>query len=262
MHIHLQDRYHHRESLIHGLDPRTKVALTILFILAVSLAPFGAFGIYVLLWLAAMAAAYFSRLGPLFVLKRSVIALPFALAAITLPFTVPGETIATLPLFGGLAITDAGTLRALSILVKSWISVQMAILLVATTPFHDLLWALRALYVPAPLVAIISFMYRYLNVLADEALRLLRARAARSAALPGVPSGGSLTWRGKVAGYMVGSLMLRSFERSERIYQAMVARGYRGSIRTLAHHHPGFADWVAWAVMFLLLAIVLMVKFL
>ncbi len=77
-------------------------------------------------------------------------------------------------------------------------------------------------------------MWRYLFVLADEALRLLRARQARSGQTdrPGLKPGGSLSWRGRVAGGMAGSLFLRAFERSDRIYMAMVARGYDGEVRS------------------------------
>ena len=71
-----------------------------------------------------------------------------------------------------------------------------------------------------------QLMYRYLFVFADEALRLLRARAARSATIDN-KGGGSLWWRGKIAGGMVGNLALRAFERSERIYDAMISRGFQ-----------------------------------
>ena len=91
-------------------------------------------------------------------------------------------------------------------------------------------------------------MYRYLFVLSDEALRLLRARSARSAVIAGRRAGGSLVWRGKVAGRMVGSLMIRSFERSERIYNAMVARGYQGTFRSFSHPHLHRQDYVALAL--------------
>ncbi len=62
----------------------------------------------------------------------------------------------------------------------------------------------------------ISFMYRYLAVLSDEASRLVRARASRSADLTG-HGGGSIRWRAGVVGGMVGSLFIRSYERSERV---------------------------------------------
>jgi cobalt/nickel transport system permease protein len=60
-----------------------------------------------------------------------------------------------------------------------------------------------------------------------------RARAARSAAAPDGKGGGSIVWRARVTGGMVGSLFLRSYERSERIYAAMQARGFEGEIRHL-----------------------------
>jgi cobalt/nickel transport system permease protein len=87
---------------------------------------------------------------------------------------------------------------------------------------------MRGLYIPNVLVTLIGFTYRYLFVLVDEAMRLQTARDARS-----VGSGGTLFWRAKVLGAMVGSLFIRSYERSERIYQAMVSRGYAGQTVTM-----------------------------
>jgi cobalt/nickel transport system permease protein len=125
-------------------------------------------------------------------------------------------------------------IRFVSIVLKSWLSVQIAVLLAGTTPFPDLMDAMRALHFPRVLVAIVSFMWRYIFVLVDEAMRLRRARDARSAVRAGHKGGGSVTWRAKVAGGMAGNLFIRSYARSERIYQAMAARGYRGEFRTLA----------------------------
>jgi cobalt/nickel transport system permease protein len=90
------------------------------------------------------------------------------------------------------------------------------------------LHALRALHVPSVLTATMSFMVRYLYVLLEETSRLQTARAARSAG-----PGGSVAWRARVLGGMVGTLFIRSYERSERIYAAMLARGYAGEIQTL-----------------------------
>jgi cobalt/nickel transport system permease protein len=257
MHIHLNDQYQAGATVVHRLDPRTKVVLTFLFILTVSLLPFGAFVSYLALFALLMTTTVFSHLEPAYVLKRSVVALPFALAAITLPFTVAGDPLVTLPLLGGLTVSQAGTIRFLSILIKSWLSVQMAIILVAVTPFPAILWALRALHLPAPLIAIVSLMYRYLFVLIDEATRLLRARAARSATADGSRSGGSLVWRGQVAGRMAGSLMLRSFERSERIYNAMLARGYQGQLLSITHSHFHPVDFWAGGATVVVLMIIL-----
>ena len=174
LHIDLADQHHHGSSLIHRLDPRVKVVGTLLFVLVASLVPASAWAAYALLFAGTLVVARLTGLGTAFALKRSYVALPFALAAITLPFTLPGAPLAHL---GPLTLTVTGTVRLASILIKSWLSVQAAILMTNTTAFPDLMWGLRTLRVPAALVAIVGFMYRYLFVLADEGLRLRRARA-------------------------------------------------------------------------------------
>ena len=256
MHIHITDQYRPGYSVVHRLDPRAKIIVAVLFILAVSLTPFGVFWAYALLYALLIVAALSSGIGMPYMLRRSFIAIPFALAAVTLPFTVPGETLVTVPVLGGLDVTIEGTVRFASIMVKSWISVQMAILLVAVTLFTDLLWGLRALRLPGPLVTIVGFTYRYLFVLSDEAMRLMRARSARSASAEGRPSGKRLLWQGKVTGRMVGSLLLRSLERSERIYQAMLARGYDGQLRTLSHPRMRRQDYLVLLISATLLFLV------
>lgn len=238
LHFDLADHSGRGRSRVHALDPRIKIVAVVLFIVTASVLPAGAWLSYGLLWAASLGVAGASRLGLGYALKRSYVVVPFALAAVTLPFTIPGQPLAHL---AGWTISLPGTVRFASLLLKSWVSVQMAILLGATTPFADLLWALRALRVPRPLISIVGFMYRYLYVLADEALRLGRARQSRSAAGPaGSRAGGGLLWRGRVAGGMVGSLGLRALERSERIYNAMLARGFQGELRTLTP--PVMAD--------------------
>lgn len=229
----LIDAYADTGSALHAADPRAKVAAALLLILLLSLAPFGAFGAYVGFFALAMAGALAARLDPLLVVRRSLIALPFALAAVTLVFTVPGPPVLTLPLTGW-AVTGPGLVRFASILFKSMISVQFAALLLATTHFTAMVWALGSLRVPRVLVAIISFMYRYIFVLVEEAGRLARARDSRSAVLPGVrPRSRSLVFRARTTGRLIGALFLRSFARSERVYMAMVSRGYRGEVRLL-----------------------------
>ena len=249
MHIHALDSYHHRASLIHDLDGRVKLALAVLFIVSTALTPDGAWLAYALLAALALSLAVTSRLGVGFVQRRAAVALPFALAAVTVVFFTPGRSLLAVRVLGWqLALTDAGLVRFVSILLKSWLSIQVAVVLTASTSFPVLLQAMRGLRVPKVIVAIAGFTYRYLFVIGDEALRLVRARAARSgvlgdpvspAAAPtgdggrGVPSGGSVLWRARVTGGMVGSLFLRSIERSERIYDAMLARGYDGEVRSL-----------------------------
>jgi cobalt/nickel transport system permease protein len=201
----------------------------------------------------------FSDLGVAYVLKRSLLALPFVLAALPLLFTLQGDSLFGFRIFGAeLVVTQPGLERFVSIAIKSWLSLQAAIILASSTPFPELLKAMRALRVPRLLVAVFGLMWRYLFVLADEALRLMRARAARSGQsdLANAKVGGNIAWRARVTGGMAGNLFLRGFERSDRIYMAMLSRGYDGEVRTLSIQHIGKSDWL---VLFLgLLVIVLL----
>jgi cobalt/nickel transport system permease protein len=246
MHANAFDRYQDRSSLFHRLDARVKVLITVLFIISNVLLPDGAWVAFLLGWGVLLVGGVISGLGAGYTFKRSFIALPFALAAFTTLFSLPGAQIWEGRLGPWhLVMTDAGLLRFTSILIRSWLSVQAAILLVAATRFPDLLHALQHLRVPGVLVAIISFMYRYLFVLADEVLRMLRGREARSAMLPGKRPGGTLAWRARAAGSMAGQLFLRSYERSERVYSAMLARSYSGQPLTLSPHQMQLKDWLA-----------------
>jgi cobalt/nickel transport system permease protein len=260
MHAHMLDRYQAGASLVHRLDPRVKVIVTILFIVSNVALPDGAWLAFLLAWGILLASSALAGLGYGYLLRRSFVALPFALAAVTAIFAIPGQ-----PLFAWalgpwrLVATDAGLIRFASIVVRSWLSVQMAILLTATTQFPDLMHALRHLRVPKLLVAIVSFMYRYLFVLIDEAARLLRAREARSARLNPSHGGRSVAWRARVAGNMAGQLFLRSYERSDRVYNAMLARGYAGQFLTLNPHIMRPRDW---AVLLVTIAALLLIQLL
>lgn len=183
MHVHFLDPYHYGHSPLHRLDPRVKLVLALAFILTASLTPVGAWAAYILLLALVLSVEMLSELGIRYVLKRAFLATPFVLAALPLLLTVPGTPIATFTLGAWtFTMTLQGAERVLSIAFKSWGSIQMAIVLAATTSFPELLSAMRALRIPKLLVAIFGLMWRYMFVLVDEAMRLMRARAARSGA--------------------------------------------------------------------------------
>jgi cobalt/nickel transport system permease protein len=228
------ERYAARESALHTADARAKVPAALLYILAVTSTNEGDWKTLGLLLLPLLIGAVWSRLGVWFVVRRTFIALPFVMAAVPLAFTRPGEVLLTVPVLGWTA-SDAGIEALVTVLARSWIAVGVGALLVATTTVTDILRALRAFHVPRILVATVFFAYRYFFVIGEEAQRMLRARDSRSATLPGYRAGGGLRWRAKVVGHMVGSLFLRSLERSERVYAAMQARGYEGEPRFLDH---------------------------
>lgn len=248
MHVDVFDQFQFTESRVHSLDPRVKVVVTVAFILSNALLPDGSWLAFALAWLFVLLANDLTNLGLGFTLKRSVIALPFALVAVSAIFSPRGEPLAVWDLgFMTLVPTDTGLIRFASIMLRSWLSVQIAILLVATTQFPDLIHALEHLRLPRTLTTIIAFLFRYLFVLTNEVYRVLRAREARSARLPDIRGGGNLGWRIKTTGSMAGQLFTRSYERSDRIYQAMISRGYAGHIRTMNPHHIHSQDWLTLA---------------
>lgn len=260
MHLHFLDPYRPGSSLIHAADPRLKLVLTLAFILTASLTPPAAWPVYLLLLALILSVEILSGLGIGYVLKRALLALPFVLAALPLIFTVEGRALVSLPLGGWiLTVSAEGVARFVSVALKSWLSLQAAIVLASCTQFPDLLVAMRAIRIPRLLVAMFGLTWRYLFVLADEALRLMRARAARSGegAGAGARSGGSVAWRARVTGGMAGSLFLRGFERSDRIYVAMLARGYDGEVRALPLPAFTAAHWLALIAGLALLALLL-----
>ena len=106
-----------------------------------------------------------------------------------------------------------------SILIKNGLALMTMLVLAGTTPFPRLLTAMRRLGVPLVLVATLQFMERYRYVLLDELDRMATARRART-----FRRRGTLSW--SLLGGLIGMLFLRTFERAERVHDAMIARGW------------------------------------
>ena len=222
--------YQAQTSSIHQTDARAKTIFTLAFILCVNLTPHGSWPALILFFSLILSIFLWSRVSISKVLIRSLISLPFLLAALPLLFTGDEPRLALLSTQQfHLWISLPGLTIFFSIAFKSWLSVLAAIFLVSTTQFDDIFHALRSLGVPKVIVAIFTLMWRYLSLLIGQANSLMQARNSRSA-LPKnrSGSGGSIAWRAQVTGKMAGNLLLRSLERSERIYAAMTARGYNG----------------------------------
>lgn len=224
------DEYSNLESPIHRLDPRVKlVGFLVLIVVCVSTPPYAyaAFAVYLGLETALLAL---SRLPLKHVLRRMLIVLPFILAvAAFLPFFSKGGGSYNL---GPVTVSGHGLTVLWNVTAKSTISVLAVILLSSTTSFSDLLKGMERLKVPALITVLLGFIYRYIFVLVDEAQRMRRARDSRGWE-------GRWLWQAKVIGHMIATLFLRSYERGERVYAAMLARGYDGTARTLYLYKVG-----------------------
>lgn len=209
--------YRESGSPVHRLPPEVKIVAMVVFTLAVVATPrtaFWAFGAYALL--VAVVAAL-ARVGPGWLLSRALIELPFVLFAVALPFLGVGDRVELL----GLRLSEDGLYGAWNILAKGTLGVLASLLLAATTTTRDLIVGLDRLHCPQILTQIATFMLRYLDVLVGEARRMRVARVSRG-------DDPRFLWqlRGFAAG--VGALFLRAFERGERVYLAMLSRGYSG----------------------------------
>lgn len=220
------------DSPTHRLDSRIKLSLVFVYILTINLIPHAVWVVFPILFSVNLSLAVVSGIGIKKLLKRSLWVLPFVFAAFPLLFSTKGNSWFEITLFGfSFTASWEGFERLLSIVLKAWFSIQAAVILVSTTKFEGILKGLRWIKIPKLLVAVIGLMWRYLFVLVAEAKRLLVARSSRSSDLPDLHSGGRMIWRAQVTGYMAGNLLLRSIERSDRVYMAMLSRGYDGEVR-------------------------------
>ena len=203
-------------SPIHRLDPRAKVVgLAGITIVGVS-TPLGAWPAFAACALALGAIAAVARVGPQVVWPRVRVILPLVVfVAAFVPFVRGGPSVDV----GPLSVSESGLATFVLVTAKASIGAVSAVLLGATTSFPDILHGLERLRTPRLLIVIAGFMYRYVFVIADEARRMRAALAARAYRPRHL---------GQVAalGRMVTALFLRSYERGERVYLAMLARGY------------------------------------
>jgi cobalt/nickel transport system permease protein len=188
-----------RTSPLHRRDPRAKILATLTLLIALAAEPVG--GARELALMAACALALLLATAAVARLPLGEILLR---AALVLPFTA---------LFVLLLWFQGDGLRAVTLLVKTYLSALTAVLLTATTPLDRLLAGLRRMGAPAVLVQVIHFIWRYLIVTAEQAGRVRTAAAAR---------GGDRVWR--IAAASVASLFASSYQRAERIHRAMLAR--------------------------------------
>lgn len=233
----LVDQYSGLDSLIHRLDPRTKLLSTLAFILLVVAIPPSKWQSFALAFLAIATLILLSRLPIGYVLKRSLVIVPFVLViAMFIPFFKQGEVAGSYNIWmWRVSVTYSGLLVLWNVVIKSWLSILSLILFSGTTPLRKVLHALEELRLPLVFVMMLSFMYRYLFVLLDEVGRMRRARDSRN-------FGGRHLWQIKTVGNMIGTLFIRSYERGERMYSALLARGYDGRVRTLTGLKLGRAD--------------------
>jgi cobalt/nickel transport system permease protein len=211
-------------SPVHRLDPRAKLlGLLTITLVAVS-APLSAWPVFAGCAVALVVVAAVARIGARDVWRRARVVLPIVvLAAAFLPFVRKGGQAYEV---GPLTAHTAGLEVFGAVALKATIGTVSAVLLGATTTFPSVLRGLEAMRVPRLLVLIAAFMYRYLFVIVEEAGRMRAGLAARAYRPRTALHAGAI---GRVA----TAMFLRTYARGERVYRAMLARGYGGAMPQL-----------------------------
>lgn len=235
-HSHI-DKFAQGRSVVHDLDARTKLLVVLAY--TGVLISFGRYAVWELAPMAILPVGMLllGRVPVGFALRRVAILSPF-IAMLCLASPLYDRTPAALALGPWRLETTAGWLTALDIFLKFMLGVLALTAMMCTTPFALLLEAMRRMKMPRVMILQLGFLYRYLFVLLDEAMRIKRGRDFRGGRrAPAVR-------RLAAVGGMVGSLFVRTLERSDRIHVAMCARGYQGEPHSLSHLHFHVADVV------------------
>lgn len=209
------ERHRHGTGPLHRLGARVKLVVALALILAVIAMPVGAWRSFGAAGLVLAFVIGLAGIPPRELARRWLgLFVPVAFLVVMIAPAHPAR-----PQHGLAAV-------AASILIKNGLALMTMIVLAGTTPFPRLLTGMRRLGVPLVLVATLQFMERYRHVLLEEIDRMATARRART-----FRRRGSLSWT--LLGGLIGMLFLRTFERAERVHDAMIARGWTGTIRSL-----------------------------
>jgi cobalt/nickel transport system permease protein len=204
------DRWSREQSLIHKLDARAKIVAALILLVGIGTTPRAAAASYAVFAGALVLALLVSRLPFAAVLLRAAVVIPFC-AVLAAANWLAGDP-----------------QQAVSLTVKSYLSALTALLLVASTPLPALLSALEWFRVPALLIVVSQFLYRYLFVLSEQAQHMHAAAISRSGGMR------RRKMRFRAAAGAVAVLFARSYARAEGIHRAMISRGFGGRLPSTA----------------------------
>ena len=207
----------HGHSPVHRAPAHLKILALLAFMVVVVATPRDWYAAFALYALVIVAVITLSGVPPTYVLKRTVVEVPFVFFAVLLPFVATGPQTEVL----GVSVSQHGLEAGIALLVKGTLGVLASLTLAATTEPQELLLGLERLRLPQQLVQIMSFMVRYLDVVTGEMQRMKVARESR-----GFTARNPRHW--PVLARSAGALFIRSYERGERVHLAMLSRGYTG----------------------------------
>jgi len=225
---------HSRHSPIERLSGRTRVLVTLVIIVFVTVAyrplVLGAALCGVFLLVLAARFHWADLRGRLMHVEGFLLVL-----LLLLPFSVPGQPLLAL---GPFTATEEGVLRALTVVIKVNICVLTALAMLGSMDPVRFAEAAESLGLPPKFARLVQFTIRYVSVFGAESTRLMESMRARGFR----PRSNLHTWR--TYGTLAGMLLLRSLERARRVEEAMRCRGFTGRMPASAAQSAGGFDLV------------------
>ena len=236
------------DSRIHRLPSETKLVAVVAAVVVMAVTPRQEVVAFVLYAVGAWSVIAMTGIGLATYVKRLAVIIPFVLFAVIVPFLGGGESVQVV----GVSLSVDGLWATWNILVKAGLGATLSIALSATTRVPELLHGLTRLRVPRLLVAIIAFMLRYIDVLVEQLGRMRRSMVARG-------HDPRWLWQVKPIASSAGALFVRSYERGERVHQAMLARGYSGVMPVVTDRQASPREWLSVMLYPLVFVVVLVV---
>ncbi len=212
----------HGKSHLHNLSPQLKILSTLLIVISIAFSkiinPFQILSHALIVFL----MIRYSRIPLKTYLKRLTIDIPFILFALFLPFLSSGNNDVVMTILS-FDVYRTGLLEMLAILFKATSGVSLGIVLTATTTNIEIIYGLQKLKLPSIIIAIMSFSIRYIDVFIDEFKRVKISMQSRGYIEKGIKNLIPIA-------YASGAMLIRGYERGERVYLSMVSRGFNGVI--------------------------------
>ena len=232
------------DTIIHKINPLVKMIVTIIYLVVVlsfhkysvsQLIPYVFYPVIIIV---------LGEIPPLMVLKRILYVMPFI---IILGISNPIFDKTGWFMINGIIISK-GWLSFFSLVIKCILTVTAGIIFIGTTKVEDIALALRKIYIPKIMVTQIILTYRYISVLGEEVDRIKKAYSLRSPLKPKISI--------KDLGSILGQMLLRSFDRANRIYDAMLLRGFHGEYDFGTYNRldlKSFLYFIGWIALFFIL---------
>lgn len=230
---HAHGLYLHGRGSLYDLPAQCKIVAALVFVFAVVATPRESVWVFAVLTVMLLAMARSGGIVISAIVRRLWIEIPLVLGAVMVPFVAGGEQVDVL----FFSVSREGAWAAWNMIAKATLGLAATATILASTEPSEMVRGLRRLRVPRVLVEMAGFMVRYMDVISGEMHRMRIARESRA-------SNPRWLWQVRAQASTAGYLFIRSYERGERVLQAMSSRCYSGEMPALRAQGATKVEWL------------------